>query len=415
MKKQSAWAEWTLPNGLTCLYQQSPGLPLAAGTLLLRTGSSYECPDQAGLASLTAELLLQGTRQRSSQKLAEEMESVGASLGIQTSEDYTDIGHIAPVSHLGRILEMMAEMLTEPAFAPAEIQKERTHTLAALKSRQDAIFNSAYDTLNQEMYGAHPYGRPVDGRPETVRRFTRQDIQNWHRTEMGPERAVLAMISSLPLKDVQSQVERHLKTWKKSGGDAARPQLTLPVPAVSRRIRRSSRFEQAYLMLGIPAPAVNDPDYVALKVLNTLLGGGMSSRLFLRLREELGLAYEVSSFFPSHLMNSQWVIYLGTPPKKLAVAQKELERLLSALERKGASPQEVRQAAMMIRGGHVMDTQPRRRRAWYAAWWKFLGREPDSDQDFLRAVDGVTPHQIRTLSKRLLSQPRITVEMGPGR
>ena len=147
-------------------------------------------------------------------------------------------------------------------------------------------------------------------------------------------------------------------------------------------------------MIGVPAPTVYDSDYVTLKVLNTLLGGGMSSRLFLRLREELGLAYEVSSFFPTHLQASQWIIYLGTPPEKLPVARKALERVLATLQREGPSLAEVRQAAMMINGAYVMEHQTRRRQAWYAGWRHYLGQKADADQQFLNAVDRVTPRQV---------------------
>src|SRR5258708_19191566 len=107
-------------------------------------------------------------------------------------------------------------------------------------------------------------------------------------------------------------------------------------------------------MTGVLAPSVLDPDYVTLKVLNTVLGGGMSSRLFMRLREECGLAYEVSSFFPTHVQPSQWVIYLGTPPEKLHIARKELERILQEIQRQKPSDAEVRQAIAMIKGSYLM-------------------------------------------------------------
>src|SRR5262245_31880511 len=111
---------WVLPNGVTFLYRQSPGVPLAAATLLLQAGRLEEGPGEAGLASLTAELMLQGTRRRSARRLAEDIESVGASLGAQTSEDSTALGFVAPVQELDRMLQVLAEVLIEPNFPEAE-------------------------------------------------------------------------------------------------------------------------------------------------------------------------------------------------------------------------------------------------------------------------------------------------------
>src|SRR5207245_2093846 len=138
----------------------------------------------------------------------------------------------------------------------------------------------------------------------------------------------------------------------------------------------------AYLMTGVSAPGVMEPEYLTLKVLNTLLGGGMSSRLFLRLREELGLAYEVASFFPTHWLRSEWVIYLGLPPGKLTLARKELRKILAALIDRAPRPDEVQQAITMIKGSYLIEHQTRRRQAWYAAWWELLGKGYDYDRFF---------------------------------
>src|SRR5258708_95638 len=192
-----SWDQTVLSNGLTVLYRQSSGVPLVAATLLLRTGAGLEKSEEAGLANLTVELMLQGTRRRSSLQLAHEIESVGASLGVQASEDYTEIGFVAPVLQLDRILNVLADILTQPSFPPGEIKKERASVLASLDSRKDSIFNFAYDEFNVKLFGSHPYGRPIDGKKETVSRFTRDNLQTWHRTHIHPDRAILSLFAPL--------------------------------------------------------------------------------------------------------------------------------------------------------------------------------------------------------------------------
>jgi len=383
---------------------------------------------------MTVDLLMQGTRRRTARELAAAMESVGASMGTQVHEDYSEMGFLAPAAELDRAFKVISEVLIQPAFPKEEIIKEKAHVLAGLASRRDSIFNVAYDALNRAMYGNHAYGRLVDGTAETIRRFCRSDFQTWHRERAHPDQAILSITGPQPPLDVRKILEKHLGIWERhtprrprSRGDVVKfftcldkaaqtteklnnvPSITITRGDVTVR----SNFEQAYLMIGYPAPRATDPDHIPLKVLNTLLGGGMSSRLFMVLREEAGLAYEVSSFYPTRLEASQWVIYLGLPKEKLPAASKRLDNLLERLAERGPSVDEVRQAKAMVRGAFLMDRQSHRRRGWYEAWWEFLGRGAGYDQEFLRSVDAVTPKQLQTLLKCILKHPSVTVKVEP--
>jgi zinc protease len=409
-----SFQRWILPNGLTCFYQQSAGLPLAAATLMMRTGSAYEPQAHHGLAGLTADLMLQGTQRRSPKQIADEIESVGAALGAHALEDYTEVGFSSPVGSLAHIFDVVTDVLTRASFPMVEVKKERAHVLASLKSRKDTLFNVAYDAFSPALFGAHhPYGRPVDGTRETVQRITRTTLKDWHHESIRPDRAIFSMVSSLSPRIVERQIARTLGSWAGRKAPGYAPDCKEKSLHKNQEIRLHAPFEQAYLMTGTLAPHVLDPDYPVLKVLNTILGGGMSSRLFLHLREELGLAYEVSSFFSTRMAPSQWVIYLGTPPEKLRIARKELEVVLREVQEKGPTEAEVRQAKAMIQGGYLMEHQTRRRQAWDAAWWGFLGKDPEHSREFLKAVERVTARDARALARKLLSQPRVTVEVTP--
>lgn len=401
-----------LNNGIVFLHRSSHSLPLVAGTLLFRTGSYYEPAAQAGLASLTGDLLLQGTRKHKAQVLADRMESMGASLSVQTSEDYTEMDFVAPSQHLDRALDVISEVLQTPHFPQDEIQKERSQTLASLASRKDTIFTVAHDRFNTMLYDQHPYGRPVDGFPDTVRRLKRHDFQAWHRSQFRPDTTIVSLVTPAKTSEVQKKVMRFLGTWTVPEEQAGLVDVAaLPDLRAGRSDFLQGTFEQAYLMTGVQAPAAFDPGYMGLKLLNTLFGGGMSSRLFVQLREKLGLAYEVSSFFPTHLRPSQWVIYLGLPGERLPLAKRKLEELLAELAEKGPTESELVQARRMMKGAFVMERQTRRRQGWHAAWWEFLGRAPDYEGAYLKRLDAVTRKELRELAKRLLSRPRVTVEI----
>lgn len=404
----------TLPNGITVLYHQDPGFPLATATLMMRAGSRLESSAQAGLTSMSIDLLMQGTRKRDARGIARVMESIGASMGTQAHEDYSELGFVAPAGEFQKALRMMTEVLTQPSFPAEEIKKERQHILAGLHSRRDAIFHLAYDHFAKAMFGDHPYGRPLEGRVETVARFTRDSLKTWYERHTLPEGAILSIVAPQSARQGLEWVRRALGSWS-SGKKPAAPSPAERVKALnsSHRSEVSSAFEQAYLMTGWQAPNAFHRDQMPLKVLNTILGGGMSSRLFVTLREELGLAYEVSSFYPTRLDLSQWVIYLGLPAERLPLAAQRLEKLLESFAQKGPTDAEMQQARAMIRGSFLMDRQSRRRQGWYAAWWEFLGRGADYSRGFLSAIDSVTASQVRDLMRRFMDQPRVTVKVVP--
>jgi predicted Zn-dependent peptidase len=403
-----------LSNGVTSLYQSNPSLPLAAGTLLLRTGSIYEQAEQAGLANLTVDLLLQGSRRRSAQQIADVIESIGASIGTQTSDDYVEIGWTAPAQKLETVLEVVMDLLIHPLFSSKEIAKEKAHGVASLKSRNDTLFTVAHDQFNTFLFGDHPYGRPVEGRIETLSRFNRRHLQDWHHTYFDPHQAIVSIVAPQPMRVGQALIEKYFLRWKAP----RRPAQNGAAPSVAllkkpQRANLKATFEQAYLMTGMQAPSISEAGYAALKVLNVLFGGGMSSRLFLELREKMGLAYEVSSFFPTRLQKSQWVLYMGLPPEKLDVAREKMNAMLDALGDQKVLEKEVHQAKEMIRGSFLMENQTRRRQAWSAAWGAFLGKGPDFSKQFLRQIDLVTREDIHKIAKKLLGEPRVTVEVTP--
>ena len=189
---------WRLSNGLVVLYRPDPSMPLAAATLLLRAGSRHERPEEAGLCNFTLEMLLSGTRRRNARQIADVIESVGGSMGAQTTEDYSEIDWLVPAAHAPKILDLMTEVLTEPRWPAIEIAKQRDHILSDLKTRADVLFNVAYDAFRSRLFKEHPYARPVDGTAATVRRFSRQDLAAWHARYLRPDQAIFSPTGPWP-------------------------------------------------------------------------------------------------------------------------------------------------------------------------------------------------------------------------
>lgn len=408
-------ARWRLSNGLMVLYQRDSALPLAAATLLIPTGSRQEADTEAGLCSLTFEMLLRGTRRKSARQVADAIESIGGSLGVSTGEDFSEVDWLVPAAQAERTLALFVELLTQPAWPTRELAKEKVQVVADLRRRHDAIFNVAYDMFRAELFQRHPYARLVDGHEATVGAFTVKDLARWHRQFIRPEGAIFSLIGPWPEAEARRLLESALRHWtkKKLSRRRASPTLMPKAPHQPKAITVPSTFQQAYLMVGTRAPALKEAQGLPLKVWNMILGGGMSSRLFVQLREERGLAYEVSSFYASRLEGSSWAAYLGLPPERLVEAETALAQVLETMAKRGPTEREVQQAKRMMEGSYVMDHQTRRRQAWYAAWWEFLGRAPEYDHRHIERIRAVSLSDVRQAGTALLEQARLQIKVIP--
>ena len=407
-------SRWVFPNGLVALYRQDAGMPLAAAALLFRSGSRSEKIEEAGLSNFTFEMLLSGTRRKNARQIADVIESVGASMGAQSAEDYSEIDWLAPAATAEPVFQLMAEVLMQPRWPAGELEKQREHILNDLRTRSDTLFNVAYDAFRKTVFPAHPYGRPVQGAAASIRGFTAKDLARWHAAYVRPDQAVFSLAGPWPAAKARRLIEKILGPWKRRAAPALAPEKPVfalppqPGPLVLR-----AAFKQAFFMMGTDAPALNQGVLLPLKLWNMILGGGMSSRLFVQLREERGLAYDVSSFYPARLEAGSWAVYMGLPAERLPEAERALQALLEELAEKGPSAAELQQAKQLMQGSYVMDHQTQRRKAWYAAWWEFLHRPTDYGKEYLRRIEAVTLQDVRAAGRRLLAQPRLTVKVIP--
>jgi predicted Zn-dependent peptidase len=333
---------------------------------------------------------------------------------------------LVPAIHAERVFDLMAEVLMEPSWPLGEIVKQRRHILTDLKTRSDGLFNVAYDAFRKALFRDHPYARPVDGTPDAVQKIGKKELVRWHAQHVRPEQAIFSLAGPWPAAQAKRLIEKSLGRWGHEGRPlratksmtsilAGQPHLAAPASfsKAPEPVTITASFQQAYFMTGTYAPVLTSERILPLKLWNMILGGGMSSRLFVQLREERGLAYEVSSFYPARLDSSAWAVYMGLPAERLPEAEKALRRLLEEIILKGPTAAELAQAKQLMQGTYVMDHQTRRRQSWYAAWWEFMGRPTDYDHAYLRRIDAISMREVRAAGRALLEQPLLTVKVIP--
>ncbi len=401
-----------LANGLTVLVLENPVADIISARMFIRAGSASEAPHQAGLASFLMGLLTKGTAALSSMAIAETVESVGASLGTDAAADYSVISLKTVSADFPEIFALAATLLRQPSFPTEEIELERKLTLQQIRSMQEQPFTLAFNQLRQDMYGEHPYARPGIGTEATVEAITQADLVDFHRQHMRPDSMVITIVGRITPAAALAKVEQALGDWQVP---AASPPTALVFPAVLTTPACSMAAQetnQAIVMVGYPGASVKHPAYAALKLINTYLGNGLSSRLFVELREKRGLAYDVSAFYPTRLGPSQFVAYIGTAPENTATALEGLRFEVERLQETVLSDEELQSAKNKLLGQYALGKQTNAQIAQLLGWYEILGLGVEYDQAFQDRVAAVTVLDAEAVAQEFFHNPYISL-LGP--
>jgi len=399
-----------LPSGLTVLVRENTSTPVVAASLFVRVGSRWETEQDAGISHLMQQVLLKGTTTRSALEIAETAEGLGGGISASADVDFSELRATALARNWKKMLELMADVALRPTLPDAEIDGERKAMLTALRSRQDQPFPLAMDTVMGRVYGDHPYGRPVLGRPAALERIDRAALVAYHQRFYRAPRMILAVSGDVSAREVMAEVARRFGT---AAGGEGEPEPTLPA-AVARADRTVlvRPAAQAQVLVAFLAPPTSHPDYAAVKVLTTALGGGMAGRLFTEVRDKQGLAYSTGGAYPSRLGPGVLYMQLGTAPANQARAEAAMLGELERIRRDPVNPSELNRAKAYLLGQFALDRRTNARLAWYDAFFEVLGVGPDFADRYTRDVEAVTADDLLRVARTYLAAPTI-VTLGP--
>lgn len=401
-----------LDNGITLIVAENPAADLVASCLFLKNaGARWESRDKAGLSHLLAATITKGTERLSAVEIAEAVESLGANLGADATSDYFILSFKTVAADFAHLLHLATELLRSPTFPTAEVELEKRLTLQGIRAQQEQPFNVAFNQLRESMYPNHPYGISVMGTEATASQLRRQDLQAYHQSYFRPDSLVVSLSGRITVADAAYLVEEALGDWQIPDFSNLNPQLPSLQPYPCQKTI-SQDTQQSIVMLGYLAAPVKHEDYSALKLLSTYLGNGLSSRLFVELREKRGLAYDVSAFYPTRLDSSQFVTYMGTAPGNTAVAlaglQAESERLCQEI----LKSEELQAAKNKLLGQYALGKQTNAEIAQLFGWYEALGLGIEFDCQFQDAVAQVTTEQAQKVAQAYFQSPYISL-VGP--
>lgn len=402
-----------LHNGIVVLAAENTAADIIAARLFMRTGGRYEPLDKAGISHLLCAVLTKGTDRLSSLDIAEQVESVGASLGTDSSTDYCLLSLKTVADDFPAMLDLASQILRSPSFPEAEVDLERRLTLQSIRSMQEQPFAIAQMQLRQAMYQNHPYALPSLGTETTVSQLHRADLVAYHQAHFHPENLIVSIVGKIAPDEAIALVDRIFGDWANANAEPSPiSQATAPIQSHPHRVASTQETQQAIVMLGYLTASVKNPDYIPLKLINTYLGNGLSSRLFVELREKQGLAYEVSAYYPTRLDLSQFVVYMGTAPSNAAIAldglRHEVERLRDII----LSPEELQAAKNKLLGQYALGKQTNAQIAQIFGWYETLGLGIEFDQKFQNEITSVTAEEAQSVAHRYFGDPYVSL-VGP--
>ena len=399
-----------LDNGLTVIVRENPVAPVVAMALLVRMGARWETADNAGISNFTHAVMVKGTARRSGAELAEAVAALGGKITASGDVDYSGIQGTALARFWRELLGITAELALTPRLAPEEVDRERDWLLSRVQRRRDNAAARAFDELYAALYAPHPYALPNLGTPESLARIDHAAIATWYRAFYRPERMVLAVSGQVSDSAVIAEARR-LFGGLPGAALPADPPLPAPRPRGGRVVIEQAA-QQTQILVGGIAPAVDHPDHAAVKVLSTILGGGMAGRLFVELRDRSALAYTAASYYDPVREPGALVLYLGTAPDNAARAEQALLREVRKIRDAAVPPEELARAKGYLLGRYAMDRRTNERLAWYLAFYDVEGVGGTYPERYRRRVEAVTAADVQRAARTYLDS-LTTVILGP--
>lgn len=322
----------TFSNGLVLAVVENPHTRVVDVEFVVRAGASLDAPQQAGRAAMTAEMIDEGTTTRTALQIADEIDYLGAELRTSTGWDSTVVGLHVSSERLQPALEILADVLLRPTFPQEEFERKQREKLTELLQDRDEARVVANKTLMRGIFGAeHPYGTPAGGTLQSVQALTIDAVREFYRTWYVPANCFMVVAGDVQFATLVHQLEQQFGGWQ--GAVPVAPSLPVPppVPATHVRLVHKANAPQAEIRVGHPAPPRSTSDYFALVVLNTMLGGSFTSRLNLRLREEMAVTYGASSRFQLRMHGGVFwassAVDADAAAESVAVMLREMHRL----------------------------------------------------------------------------------------
>jgi predicted Zn-dependent peptidase len=409
-----AFRRTVLPNGLTVLSEHMPGVRSVAFGAWVRAASLHEPREKMGVSHLLEHMVFKGTARRSAKQIALELEALGGSLDAYTSREHTVYQARVLDEHLHVAADVIGDFVFAPLLRKSDLELERKVVLEEIGMVDDTPDDLVYELHSEVLWGKHPYGYSILGTRDSVSSLKAGDLESLHRRAYHPAQLIVAASGNVD-HDALLEVLERTGWMAREGGDKARLGVPAPVAEAPRRKHVSRDGAQTHIVVGSPTVPHGDPRRHAMVLLSTLLGGGMSSRLFQRVREELGLAYSVYTFQSFHADVGMHGVYVGTGPDTAREALDAIQVELAEVAANGLPADELAMGKSQLKGQLTLSLESVTARMYRCAGVELYGEPYRSLDAMLALIDAVTSEQIAGVAREFFAPEKQTVvSLGPG-
>ena len=398
----------TLPNGLVVITEPMPHVHSVSVGIWVRSGSRREPAELNGVSHFIEHMVFKGTRRRTAEDIAREADSVGGMLDAFTAKEMVCFNTKVLGEHLPRAFDILADMALEPKFDEEDIAREQSVILEEIRMTQDNPEDLVHELFSQNFWTPHALGKPILGTPETVSSFTRERLKDWFRASYAPNNLVITAAGKLTHKKMVKLVTERF-------GELARVENghpdTTPKAAPHVTLRSKLELEQVHICIGVQAFPMTDRRRFAVSVMNNVLGGGMSSRLFQNVREKMGLAYAIFSELNSYRDVGVLSVYAGT---SLETAGRLVQCVLEEFRRLRDAKlpeEELRRAKDHLKGATLLALESSGQRMNSLARYHMYFNRHFSPKELIEMLEAVTAEEIQAIAKEFFRSERLAASV----
>jgi predicted Zn-dependent peptidase len=398
-----------LDNGIRLITETMPHVRSVSLGVWLTRGSRHEGDDQSGIAHFVEHMLFKGTDSRSAEAIAQAIDSIGGQLDAFTAKEYA--GYYIKVldEHLPLAVDLLSDIILNPAFEPDEIEREKKVILEEIKMVEDTPDDLVHELFTQRFWEGHPLGRPILGLPRTVEDLAQPALREYFEQAYAAPNLIVSAAGNLDHRRLRTLIETAFR-------DAPRQTPSMsdePPKVVPHLLSKVKDLEQSHICIGANAYQQNHPDRYASYILNTVLGGSMSSRLFQNIREKRGLAYAVFSGLSAYRDAGSLTVYAGCGA---GAVEEVLDLVVDELRgiREPVSEDEVKRAQEHLKGSLMLSLENTSSRMSHLARQEIYFERQFSLDETLRGIEKVTPADVRRVARDLLSNGSLAATiLGP--
>jgi len=408
MPNQRNLRRTVLPNGLIVLTERMEHLRSVAMGVWIKSGSRCEAAEINGVSHFVEHMVFKGTRSRSSLNIAREMDSIGGNLDAFTGKETICFNVKSLAQHVPIALDVLADLVLNPVFASPEIERERGVILEEIKIDEDNPDVLVHELFTQNFWKDHPLGKPILGTTKTVGRLDQEKLIDYHTGQFRGGNMVFSAAGDLEHDQFVEAVSQKFNGLPL--GEAAH-ETQAPLASARILLQNKKSLEQVQLCMGVPAPPITDDNRYATLILNTVLGGGMSSRLFQTIREERGMAYAIYSDLSPYSDTGSLCVYAGTSANNALECVDLILAEFRNLKEVLLSEEELTRAKDQLKGNILMGLESSNSRMANLARQEMYFHQFFTAEEVIVRIEAVTAEQIQAMAQHLFIPDRIAITL----